>query len=49
MLLNAGPDQIIPLYGLLGVAAGMALILWERLAHGLRILSAKRFALRKHA
>lgn len=49
MLFNVGPDQLIPFYGLLGAAAGMALIFWERLAQGLRLFAAKWSALRRHA
>lgn len=46
---NVGPDQMIPLYGLLGTLVGIALVFWRRLAQGFRMFSAKRPALRKHA
>lgn len=48
-MLLAGPDQIIPLYGLLGAAAGIALIFWDKLTQGLRMFTAKPPALRKQA
>lgn len=31
MLFYAGPDQIIPLTGLLGTAFGMALVFWSKI------------------
>lgn len=36
MLLYVGPDQIIPLSGFLGTAAGLALIFWGKLVQGVR-------------
>ena len=36
MLLYVGPDQIIPLTGFIGTAAGLALIFWGKLAQGVR-------------
>ncbi len=36
MLLYVGPDQLIPLSGILGTAAGLALIFWGRVMNGLR-------------
>lgn len=39
MLLYVGPDQIIPLSGFLGTAAGLALMFWGKLVEGVRKLS----------
>ncbi len=36
MLLYIGPDQLIPLSGFLGTAAGLALIFWHRVMSTLR-------------
>ncbi len=38
MLLYVGPDQIVPLSGLLGTVTGLALIFWGKLAQGARKL-----------
>lgn len=39
MLLYVGPDQIIPLSGLLGTFAGLALMFWGKVADGFRKVS----------
>ncbi len=39
-MLYVGPDQIIPLSGFLGTAAGLALIFWGKLTQGIRKLAA---------
>ncbi len=39
MLFYVGPDQIIPLSGILGTAAGLALIFWGKLMQGFRKLA----------
>jgi hypothetical protein len=39
-MLYVGPDQIIPLSGFLGTAAGLALIFWGKLTQGVRKLAA---------
>ncbi len=39
MLLYIGPDQIIPLSGFLGTAAGLALMFWGKVYEGVRKLS----------
>jgi len=39
MLLYIGPDQIIPLSGFLGTAAGLALMFWGKVSLGVRKLS----------
>jgi hypothetical protein len=39
MLLYVGPDQIIPLSGFLGTAAGLALMFWGKVLEGVRRLS----------
>lgn len=39
MLLYIGPDQIIPLSGFLGTAAGLALMFWGKVMEGFRKLS----------
>lgn len=39
MLLYIGPDQIIPLSGVFGTLAGLALIFWGKVTHGFRKLA----------
>lgn len=39
MLLYVGPDQIIPLSGFLGTAAGLVLVFWGKLLQGFRKLA----------
>lgn len=39
MLLYIGPDQIIPLSGFLGTAAGLAMMFWGKVIEGFRKLS----------
>jgi hypothetical protein len=44
MLLYAGPDQIIPLTGILGTAFGIALVFWSKIV----IFFDKLFNRRRH-
>lgn len=39
MLLYVGPDQIIPLSGFIGTAAGLALMFWGKVMEGFRKMS----------
>lgn len=43
MILYVGPDQIIPLSGVLGTVIGIALIYWGKLLEGLRKVSSLLF------
>ena len=36
MLIYVGPDQIIPLSGVIGTAVGLALIFWGKVMNGIR-------------
>ncbi len=40
MIIYVGPDQIIPLSGFLGTAAGLALMFWGKLMQGFRKVAA---------
>ena len=41
MIIYVGPDQIIPLSGLLGTTVGLALMFWHRVVSGLRWVRAR--------
>jgi len=40
MIIYVGPDQIIPLSGFFGAAAGLALMFWGKLMQGFRKVTA---------
>ncbi len=48
MLIYIGPDQMIPLSGLLGTAAGLALMFWGKVTQGVRKV-AKLFTSRNNS
>lgn len=41
MLIYVGPDQIIPLSGVVGTTIGLALLFWGKVAGGLQRLVAR--------
>ncbi len=41
MLFYVGPDQVIPLSGALGTAAGLALMFWGKIIQGFQKLASR--------